>query len=166
VRYTPAMVERVCGCSQEMFLKVANTLLSNSGRDRTSKSLAVGWTQHTVGVQIIRAAGMLQALLGNIGRPAAVSCATGSRVDPRFNRHRHAVPLTARLPDMPDARKAEETLKDFILTEAVPLSTSYWGIIQVRRLLFKAQYGMPRRRKTTTAINTIRRSPATTRTCQ
>ena len=30
---------------------------------------AVGWTQHTVGVQIIRATGMLQALLGNIGRP-------------------------------------------------------------------------------------------------
>ena len=30
---------------------------------------AVGWTQHTTGVQIIRAAGILQLLLGNIGRP-------------------------------------------------------------------------------------------------
>ena len=30
---------------------------------------AVGWTQHTVGVQYIRAAGIVQALLGNMGRP-------------------------------------------------------------------------------------------------
>jgi formate dehydrogenase major subunit len=73
-RYTPAMVERVCGCSPEMFLKVAETLLQNSGRERTSNiTYAVGWTQHTVGVQIIRAAGMLQALLGNIGRPGFCS---------------------------------------------------------------------------------------------
>src|SRR5258708_40091706 len=28
-----------------------------------------GWTQHTTGVQIIRAAAILQLLLGNIGRP-------------------------------------------------------------------------------------------------
>ncbi|MGZ6249517.1 MAG: formate dehydrogenase, partial [Syntrophales bacterium] len=69
-RYTPEMVERVCGCPKETFLRVANTLLENSGRDRTSNiTYAVGWTQHTIGVQIIRAAGVLQALLGNIGRP-------------------------------------------------------------------------------------------------
>ena len=30
---------------------------------------AVGWTQHSDGVQIIRAAAILQLLLGNIGRP-------------------------------------------------------------------------------------------------
>ena len=30
---------------------------------------AVGWTQHTVGVQNIRAASIVQLLLGNIGRP-------------------------------------------------------------------------------------------------
>ena len=30
---------------------------------------AVGWTQHTTGVQIIRAASIIQLLLGNIGRP-------------------------------------------------------------------------------------------------
>ena len=41
-RYTPELVEQACG---------------------------VGWTQHTVGVQYIRIAAILQALLGNIGRP-------------------------------------------------------------------------------------------------
>src|SRR5690606_5600347 len=30
---------------------------------------SVGWTQHTVGVQYIRTAAILQLLLGNIGRP-------------------------------------------------------------------------------------------------
>lgn len=69
-RYTPAMVEEVCGIPQELFLRVANTLCENSGRDRTSAfCYAVGWTQHTVGVQYIRAASILQLLLGNIGRP-------------------------------------------------------------------------------------------------
>ncbi|HKG91018.1 MAG TPA: molybdopterin-dependent oxidoreductase, partial [Gemmatimonadaceae bacterium] len=69
-RYTPEMVARVCGCTAEQFLQVAHALADNSGRERTSAfAYAVGWTQHTVGVQYIRAAGILQALLGNMGRP-------------------------------------------------------------------------------------------------
>ena len=30
---------------------------------------ALGWTQHSVGVQMIRAAATLQLFLGNVGRP-------------------------------------------------------------------------------------------------
>jgi formate dehydrogenase major subunit len=69
-RYTPEMVERVCGISKEDFLEVARALVANSGRERTTAfCYAVGWTQHTVGAQMIRAAAVLQLLLGNIGRP-------------------------------------------------------------------------------------------------
>ncbi|MGN6131345.1 MAG: molybdopterin dinucleotide binding domain-containing protein, partial [Nocardioidaceae bacterium] len=69
-RYTPEMVERVCGISPEQFEKVAKALTENSGRERTSAfCYAVGWTQHTVGVQNIRTASILQLLLGNMGRP-------------------------------------------------------------------------------------------------
>ncbi len=69
-RYTPEMVEEVCGVPQELFLKVAEALCRNSGRERTSAfCYAVGWTQHTVGVQYIRTAAIIQSLLGNIGRP-------------------------------------------------------------------------------------------------
>jgi formate dehydrogenase major subunit len=69
-RYTPEMVERICGVSQEDFHRVADALIENSGRERTSMiAYAVGWTQHTAGVQMIRAAAILQLLLGNIGRP-------------------------------------------------------------------------------------------------
>src|SRR4051812_39133080 len=69
-RYTPEMVERVCGTPPATFLKVAEALCDASGPDRTAVlCYAVGWTQHTTGVQIIRAATILQLLLGNIGRP-------------------------------------------------------------------------------------------------
>ena len=69
-RYTPEMVSRICGCSEAQFLQVAEALCDNSGRERTSAFVyAVGWTQHTVGVQYIRTATIVQALLGNVGRP-------------------------------------------------------------------------------------------------
>jgi formate dehydrogenase major subunit len=69
-RYTPEMVARTCGVPEAEFLRVAETLCANSGRERTSAiCYAVGWTQHSVGAQYIRAAAILQLLLGNIGRP-------------------------------------------------------------------------------------------------
>jgi formate dehydrogenase major subunit len=69
-RYTPELVAEVCGCPKELFLEVAESLCENSGRERTSAfAYAVGWTQHTVGVQYIRTAAIIQLLLGNIGRP-------------------------------------------------------------------------------------------------
>ncbi len=68
--YTPAMVERVCGIPQELFLKGCRLFIENSGRDRTGAFVhGVGWTQHTIGSQYIRAASILQLLLGNMGRP-------------------------------------------------------------------------------------------------
>ncbi len=69
-RYTPEMVEQICGVPQDTFGQVCELLAQNSGRERTSAFVySVGWTQHTVGVQYIRTASILQALLGNIGRP-------------------------------------------------------------------------------------------------
>ncbi|TYC10452.1 molybdopterin-dependent oxidoreductase [Actinomadura syzygii] len=69
-RYTPEMVERICGVSQDRFREVCELIAENSGPDRTTAfAYAVGWTQHTVGVQYIRTAAILQSLLGNIGRP-------------------------------------------------------------------------------------------------
>ncbi len=69
-RYTPEMVAQICGCSVEEFLRLAETFTANSGRERTGLLVyAVGWTQHSTGVQIIRASTIVQLLLGNIGRP-------------------------------------------------------------------------------------------------
>ncbi len=69
-RYTPEAVSEICGCTPEEFLAVARALADNSGPERTGAlCYAMGWTQHTVGVQMIGCATLLQLLLGNIGRP-------------------------------------------------------------------------------------------------
>ena len=67
-RYTPEMVERVCGTTQEQFHTVVDMLASTARPDRAGTILyALGWTQHSIGSQIIRTGAMLQLLLGNIG---------------------------------------------------------------------------------------------------
>jgi len=69
-RYTPAMVEEVCGVPRDGFLQVADAYCRASGPEKTgSICYALGWTQHSTGVQTIRTAAILQLLLGNIGRP-------------------------------------------------------------------------------------------------
>src|SRR5512147_1430169 len=69
-RYTAEVVERHCGVPVDVFIKVAETFSSASGPEKTAAiCYAVGWTQHSKGVQIIRSAAILQLLLGNIGRP-------------------------------------------------------------------------------------------------
>ncbi|MBO0885387.1 MAG: molybdopterin-dependent oxidoreductase, partial [Mycobacterium sp.] len=68
-RYTPEMVERVCGVPAAQFRTIAEIICHNSGRDRTTSVVySLGWTQHTIGVQNIRAAAIMQLLLGNMGR--------------------------------------------------------------------------------------------------
>jgi len=69
-RYTPEMVERVCGIPKDLFLKVAEIYCSASGPDKTATiSYALQLNQSTNGVQQIRALCLLQLILGNIGRP-------------------------------------------------------------------------------------------------
>jgi formate dehydrogenase major subunit len=69
-RYTPELVEQSCGIPRAKFLEIADVYTSASGAEKTGAiCYAVGWTQHATGVQIIRAASILQLLLGNIGRP-------------------------------------------------------------------------------------------------
>ena len=69
-RYTPEMVEQACGVPAATFRRLCELVTANSGRDKTTALVySVGWTQHTVGAQYIRAGSILQTLLGNIGRP-------------------------------------------------------------------------------------------------
>ena len=67
-RYTPEMVERVCGTPKDKFLQVCEMLASTATPTRAMTILyALGWTQHSIGSQIIRTGAMVQLLLGNIG---------------------------------------------------------------------------------------------------
>ena len=99
-RYTPEMVERICGIPSDLFRKVADTLIANSGRERTTMlTYAVGWTQHSTGVQTIRAGAIVQLLLGNIGRPGRRDHGHARpRDDPGLERHPDALRPPSRVP--------------------------------------------------------------------
>ncbi len=67
-RYTPELVESVCGTPKAKFLEAAALIGSTSTTTRAMTIMyALGWTQHSIGSQIIRTGAMLQLLLGNIG---------------------------------------------------------------------------------------------------
>jgi formate dehydrogenase major subunit len=69
-RYTPEMVERITGIPRDQFLEVAEMVGEMGRPDKVMTQVyAVGLTHHTTGSQMIRAAAVLQLLLGNIGRP-------------------------------------------------------------------------------------------------
>jgi formate dehydrogenase major subunit len=69
-RYTPQMVSEVTGIPEEKFLEIAKTFGASGAPDKSGNIVyAVGLTQHTTGVQMIRALAILQLLLGNVGKP-------------------------------------------------------------------------------------------------
>jgi len=69
-RYTPDVVSKITGTPRDQFLKVCELIGECSAKDRVMTILyALGWTQHSQGSQMIRAAAMMQLLLGNVGMP-------------------------------------------------------------------------------------------------
>jgi formate dehydrogenase major subunit len=69
-RYTPEMVERICGTSKAGFLKACELMATTSTPDRSMTCLySLGWAQHSKGAQIIRTMSLVQLLLGNMGVP-------------------------------------------------------------------------------------------------
>ena len=141
-RYTPEMVSTTCGCTVEQFMSVAEALMANSGRERTSAMVyALGWTQHTVGVQIIRTAAILQLLLGNAGRPGGgvmamrghASIQGSTDIPTLYNL------LPGYLPQPAKSRKAD-TLAEYFELEKV--ERGYWANLPKFMIsLLKAWYG-------------------------
>jgi formate dehydrogenase major subunit len=67
-RYTPEKVSSITGTPKEKLLEVYKLYASTGRPDRAGTELyAMGWTQHTVGTQNIRAMSIVQLLLGNMG---------------------------------------------------------------------------------------------------
>src|SRR5919107_536051 len=125
-KYTPEMVEKVTGCPKEAFLNVAEAICENSGREKTTAfCYAVGWTQHSKGVQIIRAAAILQLLLGNIGRPGGGIMAL--RGHATIQGSTDIATLYNILPGylpMPDVNRGHDTWKDYVERETA--KTGWW----------------------------------------
>ena len=67
-RYTPEIVSRITGTPKDKFLKVCEMIGSTAKPDKAMTIMyALGWTQHSMGSQMIRTAAIVQLLLGNIG---------------------------------------------------------------------------------------------------
>ncbi len=67
-RYTLDMVSSITGTSREKLIEVYKTFGSTGKPNRVGTEMyAMGWTQHTIGTQNIRAMAIIQLLLGNIG---------------------------------------------------------------------------------------------------
>jgi len=67
-RYTPEKVESICGTPRAKFLHICEKLATTATAGRAATILyALGWTQHSIGAQILRTGAMVQLLLGNIG---------------------------------------------------------------------------------------------------
>src|SRR5215212_1803552 len=126
-RYTPELVEQSCGIPRERFLEVADVFTRASGADRTGAiCYAVGWTQHSSGVQTIRCAAILQLLLGNIGRPGGGILALRGHASIQGSTD---IPtlydvLPGYMP-MPNALRKQQHLAEYIKDQAG--ATSYWS---------------------------------------
>ena len=121
-RYTPELVEQYCGVPQEAISQSRRGLLPRL-RARQDRAIcyAVGWTQHSKGVQIIRAAAILQLLLGNIGRPGGGILALRGHASIQGSTD---IPtlydiLPGYLPDAVLRSKDANTLKDYIAKHSV-----------------------------------------------
>jgi formate dehydrogenase major subunit len=69
-RYTPDKVSEVTGTPVKDLMRVYQAFGATGAKEKTGTIMyAMGWTQHTVGVQNIRMMAMIQLVLGNIGRP-------------------------------------------------------------------------------------------------
>ena len=141
-RYTVDLVEETCGMPRDSFEKIFEALASNSGRERTTCfAYAVGWTQHTVGVQYIRTAAILQMLLGNVGRPGGGIMALRGHAN--IQGATDVPTLYDMLPGylpMPSALREEQTLADYLRGITVP--TGWWANAPKYVVsLLKAYYG-------------------------
>ncbi len=67
-RYTPEKVSEITGTPAKDLQTVYEMYASTGAKDKAGTIMyAMGWTQHTVGVQNIRAMSIVQLLLGNMG---------------------------------------------------------------------------------------------------
>jgi formate dehydrogenase major subunit len=67
-RYTPELVSSITGTPRDKLLEVYQEYTKTGRPDKSGNILyAMGWTQHTVGTQNIRAMSIIQLLLGNMG---------------------------------------------------------------------------------------------------
>ncbi len=146
-RYTPEMVERICGIPQDKFVELAKAFGATGTADKVGNIVyAVGLTHHTGGVQIIRGAGIVQMLLGNVGRPGGGVNAERGHANIQGNTD-NAISWEILPGYLAIPRPGMETRADYLATipakQSRPTSVNFFGANYGKFLvsLLKAWYG-------------------------
>ena len=145
-RYTPDVVSSITGMPKDKMIEIydAYTATSEVGKSATIM-YAMGWTQHTVGTQNIRAMAMIQLMLGNMGvAGGGVNALRGESNVQGSTDHCllwHILPGYLKTP-----RASNPTLaaynKKWTPTTKEPQSANWWGNYPKYSVsLLKAHYG-------------------------
>ena len=138
-RYTPEMVNKVCGTSQDVFLEVCRTYAESGPKGKSGTIMyAMGATQHTYGAQNIRAYCILQLLLANIGvAGGGINALRGESNVQGSTDHCllfHILPGYLKVPDSTDASLTDYLERTTPVTSD-PMSANWWG--------YYNEYGQP-----------------------
>jgi formate dehydrogenase major subunit len=145
-RYTPETVESITGTPKDKLLEIYRTY-GSTGTPRKAGTImyAMGWTQHTVGTQIIRNMAMIQLMLGNMGvAGGGVNALRGESNVQGSTDHCllfHILPGYLKTP-----RASTQTLKEYndkwTPKAKEPQSANWWGNYPKYSVsLLKAHYG-------------------------
>lgn len=146
-RYTPEMVESITGIPVDTFEKVAEEYASTGVPEKAGSIVyALGLTHHTTGVQIIRALGIVQLLLGNVGIPGGGVNAERGHSNIQGNTD-NAISWEILPGYLGIPRPGMETMADYLNTVPVKatsdLAINYFGVNYKKFLvsLMKTMYG-------------------------
>ncbi len=129
-RYDLKTVSSVTGVSEADLKRVYDVFCATGRPDKAGTMLyALGWTQHTVGVQNIRCAGIIQLLLGNIG--VAGGGINALRGEPNVQGSTDHALLYDSIPGYHKAPQAQwQTLDEYLKANtpvsALPDSVNWW----------------------------------------
>ena len=130
-RYDLDTVSSITGTPKEDLLKVYEMYSETGKRDKAGTIMyAMGWTQHTVGVQIIRTMAIIQLLLGNIGiAGGGVNALRGESNVQGSTDHCllwHILPGYLKVPKASQATLGDYN-KKYTPKSNDPLSANWWG---------------------------------------
>jgi formate dehydrogenase major subunit len=130
-RYDLDKVVAISGMKREDLIKLYETFAATGTKDKAGTIMyAMGWTQHTVGVQNIRSMAMIQLLLGNIGiAGGGVNALRGESNVQGSTDHcllYHILPGYLSTP-----KAAQQSLKEYDTANTPvsndPMSANWWG---------------------------------------
>jgi formate dehydrogenase major subunit len=145
-RYKLDLVETITGTPKDKLLEVYKAYASSGGPDKAGTIMyAMGWTQHTIGTQIIRNMSIIQLMLGNMGvAGGGVNALRGESNVQGSTDHCllfHILPGYLKTPNA-----AQQSLKQYneesTPTTKEPMSANWWSNYPKYSVsLLKAHYG-------------------------